>query len=96
MIYHITSYDQWQAQKTTKHFIAESLQSEGFIHAWSYDQIPGVLERYFKARIDLIILEVDERMLTSILKYESGPTGELFPHIYGAIDTAAVVSTERV
>ena len=94
MIYHITTQADWKQQMSAEAFTAQSLAVEGFIHTCSRDQIPGVLERYFKSKTDLVVLEIDESKLASEVKYEAGPTGELFPHVYGLIGREAITAVE--
>jgi len=46
---------------------------------------------------DLVLLHVDEEQLTSPLVYEQLPgMPEVFPHVYGPINLAAVVRTEQL
>lgn len=94
MIYHITTEADWKEQMSAQTFTSPSLAVEGFIHACSRDQIPGVLDRYFKSKTNLVVLEIDEHKLGSELKYEAGPTGESFPHIYGLIERDAITAVE--
>jgi uncharacterized protein (DUF952 family) len=94
MIYHITTEADWMQQMSAQTFTSPSMAVEGFIHACSRDQIEGVLDRYFKSRTNLVVLEIDVQKLGSELKYEASPTGELFPHIYGVIEREAITAVE--
>jgi uncharacterized protein (DUF952 family) len=52
--------------------------------------------RYYAGRDDVVLLEIDESKLTAPLVVEPSPsTGDLFPHIYGPIDRAAVVAVHE-
>ena len=97
MIYHITTNTAWQAALLKEYYETESLFAEGFIHNSSLQQVAGVLDRYYKNATDLILLHIDESKLTSPLKYELAPSvNELFPHIFGPINTDAVVDVETI
>ncbi|MBU3715299.1 MAG: DUF952 domain-containing protein, partial [Ferruginibacter sp.] len=82
MIYHITSRKNWDNSLEKGYYEAESLLTEGFIHASTNNQVAGVLERYYKGQTDLLKLHIDESKLSVPLKYELAPSvNELFPHI---------------
>ena len=97
MIYHITTNTAWQAALLKGYYETTSLFAEGFIHNSSLQQVAGVLDRYYKNATDLILLHIDESKLTFPLKYELAPSiNELFPHIFGPINTDAVVDVETI
>lgn len=97
MIYHVTSLVEWEDAKTKGMYEAPSLQSEGFIHNSTREQVAGVLERYYKNKTGLVLLHIDEALLTAALKYELAPSvNEMFPHIFGPINIDAVVKTETI
>ena len=82
MIYHITTLSRWKASLIKGFHEADSLTSEGFIHASDSHQLKGVLERFYQDQKDLLLLHINETKLTSVLKYEMAPSvNELFPHI---------------
>jgi len=57
------------------------------------DQVSGVLERYYKGVTDLVLLHIDETLLSAELKYELSPSvNEEFPHLFGALNVEAVVN----
>lgn len=92
MIYHVITEEAWTSQQHADVIEAPSLQTEGFIHCCTDEQLAGVLFRYFKDQTGLLILEIDERELTSELKYEKSTNDEFFPHVYGPINKSAIVS----
>lgn len=92
MIYHVTTQAQWQQALAKGFFEEPSLHSEGFIHNSTETQVPGVIERYYKNKTDLVLLHIEETKLTAPLKYELAPSiNEMFPHIFGVINIDAVV-----
>ena len=48
MIYHVTTLSHWEQSLTQGYHEAESLATEGFIHASDGHQVKGVLDRYYK------------------------------------------------
>ena len=94
MIYHITTKTAWQQALQQGSYTAPSLAIEGFIHNCTEAQVAGVLERYYQGQPDLLLLHIEESLLTSPLQYELAPSVmETFPHIFGPINTDAVVKT---
>ncbi len=97
MIYHVVSQTKWQEALQQGFYEADSLALEGFIHTSKADQVAGVLERYYKGQNNLLLLHIDESLLTAPLKYELAPSvNEEFPHIYGALNIDAVIKTEKL
>ena len=102
MIYHITSRHEWTGAKAKGKYAAPSLNTEGFIHCSTISQVLPVANNFYKGQNGLILLVIDETLLSSTLKWEppsggappSGVAeGEMFPHIYGAINLNAVTQT---
>lgn len=95
MIYHVTNKNDWAKAKSLGFYEAASLATEGFIHNSTKEQVSGVLQRYYKNATDLVLLHIEESLLTAPLKYElAASVGELFPHIFGPINLEAVVKVE--
>ncbi|MBC7889498.1 MAG: DUF952 domain-containing protein [Ferruginibacter sp.] len=94
MIYHVVTKNRWQTALQQGYYEADSLAIEGFIHASKAAQVKGVLDRYYQNQQGLILLHIDETKLTAELKYELAPSvNEEFPHIFGRLNTAAVIKT---
>lgn len=92
IIYHVTTAEEWNVAKEEGFYKAPSLQSEGFIHCSQDHQVEGVLERYFAGKINLVKLVIDTDRLTSKYVFDWSPsTADTFPHVYGPINTNAVV-----
>ncbi len=71
-------------------FVAASLDKEGFIHAsGSEAQTLRVANRKFRGVPDLVALEISRAQLLAPVKDEFGGEQELFPHIYGPLNTGA-------
>jgi uncharacterized protein (DUF952 family) len=93
VIHHIAERVAWEASVAAGSYTVSSrgvsLADEGFIHCSFPDQVAGVLERHYQGVDDLVLLTIDESLLTSPVKVENG-----FPHVYGPIDIDAVVAVE--
>ncbi len=58
---------------------------DGFIHASTRDQLVKSANQFYSHASEVIAMEVDSTLISSILKYEPGASGTLYPHIYGAL-----------
>ena len=102
-IFHIATLADWtDAQASgayTTSTVGVTLEEEGFLHASREDQWEGVRARYY-ADVDepLVLLEIDTDLLEVPVIEESPAEGvtETFPHVYGALDPAAVVAVTRL
>ena len=92
IIYHVTTAANWKAAKQKGFYEHSSLKNEGFIHCSQDYQVAGVLERYFDGQTDLVKLVIDTDKLTSKFVFDWSPsTADTFPHVYGPINSDAVV-----
>ena len=89
-IFIIASKMAWAEAQIKGDYRSPSLQDEGFIHCSLIHQVLGVAERRFRGHQDLILLSIDESMVSAPIKYE-GREGNAFPHIYGPLNLSAVV-----
>lgn len=97
MIYHVVTTQNWQKALQQGFYEAASLAAEGFIHASKAEQVAGVLERYYKNQVNLLLLHIDETKLTAALKFELAPSvNEEFPHIFGRLNLDAVIKIETL
>ena len=105
MIFHLTEPARWRRSldegSHTGSTRGVELDAEGFIHCSTAEQWSGVIDRFYAGVPELVLLHVDESKLTAPLRWEavggaSDPDGELFPHVYGPIDLAAVIRVEIV
>ena len=97
MIYHVTTNENWSKALVNGYYEAPSLPTEGFIHMSKQEQVAGVLQRYYSGMKDLVLLHVDEALLSAPLKYEHSPSVQQeFPHVYGKLNLDAVVKVEHL
>jgi uncharacterized protein (DUF952 family) len=100
MIYHITSRSAWSEARDRGDYRADSLETEGFIHCSTEEQVIPVAHKYYLGASGLVLLVIEPALLESDLKWEPPaegappagvPEGDLFPHVYGPINLDAIV-----
>jgi uncharacterized protein (DUF952 family) len=97
LIYHITALKDWEAAQAAGSYRADSLQSEGFIHASTAAQVIHTANRYYQGQHGLILLAIDPAKVSVEIRYENLTGGEeRFPHLYGPLALDAVVRVEPI
>lgn len=94
-IYHIVLPEVWEKFKDKDFYASESLHIENFIHCSFKEQIETVLQRYYKDAERVLILEINTEKLAAKLVCETSTGGEIYPHIYGKINTNAIAEIEE-
>ncbi len=96
MLLHITTEDAWKAAAARGRYEAQSLIDEGFIHCSTVQQVTATANRFYAGREDLVLLSIDPDRLSAEVVFENTMGGEeLFPHVYGPIELAAVVDARE-
>jgi uncharacterized protein (DUF952 family) len=67
---------------------------DGFIHLSAPAQIAGTLAKHFKGQTDLVLIKLETEALGGALKWERSRGGDLFPHLYAGLPTAAARAVE--
>lgn len=92
LIFHLVKKNDWKEQKKESRYAPESLDSHGFIHCSSGDDIEGVANRLFKGEEGVLLIVINTTLIEPELKYEEDEeTGTRYPHIYGPLNLDAVV-----
>jgi uncharacterized protein (DUF952 family) len=100
LIYHIADRAEWDLARASGQYTRSSadktLAQEGFIHASQAAQVARTANKYYlDAPGELVLLVIDTSRLRALVRYEPVPGAELpFPHIYGPLNTDAVVAAE--
>jgi uncharacterized protein (DUF952 family) len=98
MIYHFCARSEWAAAQTAGEYTADTLATQGFIHCSTRAQAHIPANALAHGRTDLVLLSIDDSRLPKPAVWEAGdppdPGGMLFPHVYGPIPVAAVVSVD--
>lgn len=96
-IYHIALPNVWERFRGRPSYQPESLAKEGFIHCSYEHQIDAVLKRYYSRADKVLVLKIDTDKLRSKLVEEPSTGNDTYPHIYGRLNTDAIVEVrERV
>jgi uncharacterized protein (DUF952 family) len=94
-LYHITTSAAWNSAGTDSHpqrYTPPGFAAEGFIHCSTAELLPLAANAYFHGRTDLILLHIDAERVLVPIKYENLAGGkDLYPHIYGPLERAAVL-----
>ena len=96
LIYHITIRKAWDNSLERGAYHAESLNTVGFIHCSTREQLVGVANAFYRDVPDLVILAIDEDLADNV-RYEApaedgyASPEDRFPHVYGLISVEAVV-----
>ncbi len=96
-IYHIATAADWaQAQldgQYTTSTLGRTQSEEGFIHASTAAQVAPVANAFYRdAPGPLVLLVIDPDLVGPEIRYEHVPgQAEPYPHVYGPLDTGAVV-----
>lgn len=71
-----------------------TVDEEGFVHCSFEHQVAATSLRFYADVDDLLVLLIDEHRLTApVVAEQLDGAPEPFPHVYGALDLAAVVAT---
>ena len=96
VLLHLIEPVAWRAALTDGAVRPPSLDSVGFVHLSTPDQVHLPAQALFPGRRDLALLVVDPTRLTHPVRFEAGvpadPGGALFPHLYGPLPVQAVVA----
>ena len=95
VIFHITQREAWakrEEESAVEFYRPEEFPLEGFIHCSTRDQVIKVADTRFRGQSGLLLLSLDTNKVKAEIRYENLEGGqEMFPHIYGEINTDAVV-----
>ena len=99
MILHICPRDAWEKALAAGVYEGDTLATDGFIHCSTAQWVHMPATLRFRGRTDLLLLEIAEDRLPTPVVWEEGdpphPGGALFPHLYAALPTAAVVAVRE-
>ncbi|HTY75373.1 MAG TPA: DUF952 domain-containing protein [Candidatus Nanoarchaeia archaeon] len=91
VIFHIAKRERWERAMLEGVYRGDTLDSEGFIHCSTIQQIVKVANALFLAQKKLVLLCIATNKVQSEIRYEGTRSEELYPHIYGPLDLDAVI-----
>ncbi len=91
VIYKVLTRQQWQAFQASGKFAGAPIdRADGFMHFSAAEQVLETVAKHFPERDGLMIIEVDARHFGDELKWEASRGGQLFPHLYSALEIAHI------
>jgi len=91
VIFRIAPREEWERSRQDGAYRADTLETEGFIHCSTHEQLVWVANMFFRGQRGLVLLCIDPSRLRVEVRYEDTEGGEQFPHIYGPLHVEAVV-----
>ncbi len=101
-VFHLALAADWEEALRTGTYttstLGVTLEEEGFIHASRADQWEGVRARFYSGLTQPLVLLVIDTELLDVPVVEETPPGadETFPHLYGPLETSAVVEVRSL
>lgn len=92
MILHICTSAAWR-DVIDGQYRCSSLDTEGFIHCSTPEQVVEVADYLFRGQRGLILLVIDPEKVRPGILYEDAGNGKLYPHIYGPLNVGSVTRT---
>lgn len=89
-IFHICHSNDWNSAIDKGEYKPHSFDIDGFIHCSTCQQLLKVANIYYQNESNLKLIWIDPAKLIAPLKWEEND-GDVFPHIYGAINLSAVI-----
>lgn len=91
-VYKILSRADWEAALGAGRFDGSPVDArDGFIHLSTAAQAQETAARHFAGRSGLVLAGFDAAALGDALRWEPSRHGDLFPHLYAALDPALAV-----
>jgi uncharacterized protein (DUF952 family) len=92
IIYHLTPADYYNGLPADQPYRPREFDRDGFIHCTTGEERMLLVADTIYRRVpgEFLLLTIDERKVTSPVKYENSG-GILFPHIYGALNRDAIM-----
>ena len=94
-IYKVIDQAQWETAKAAGVFAGAAIDlQDGYIHFSTAEQVVETVRKHFAGQANLLLLSVDAETFGDDLKWEVSRNEQLFPHLYGTLDPAAVALEE--
>lgn len=88
MIFKIVGREDWDAASSMGVYSGSPDDvRDGFIHFSTAQQLAGTAARHFRNVHDLVLVAFDDERLGEALRWEPSRGGQLFPHLYGTLQT---------
>lgn len=92
-IYKICTRQEWAEAERCGEFAGSAVDiADGYIHFSTAQQVAETARRHFARQPDLVLVAVDTERLPEGLRWEESRGGDLFPHLYTTLPTAAAMN----
>ena len=90
-VYKILSRSEWRAAQVKGLFEGSAVDlKDGYIHLSTAAQAGETARLHFNGQDGLVLLTLDAEKLSEKIKWEPSRGGQLFPHLYGRLNTVDV------
>jgi uncharacterized protein (DUF952 family) len=87
VLYKIIDTASWHQAEVAGIFKGAAIDlKDGYIHLSTAAQVKETARLHFAGATNLLLVAIDEAVLSKDLKWEASRGGQLFPHVYGHID----------
>ena len=94
-VFKVCEKNEWEILKQKDFFEGSKIdKKDGFIHFSTSEQLRDTLEKYFKAKSQLYLLEVNTDSLD--LVWEVSRNKQKFPHLYAHLPLSAVTKVYKI
>lgn len=93
-ILHLCRPEEWERALASGDYRTESLETEGFIHCSTPEQIVATAQRHRKGQQGLLLLVINPERVVPEIRYEEAKNGDAYPHIYGPLNIDAVTAVK--
>jgi len=91
LLYKICKQADWhEAERRGSYAGSDDDRRDGYIHLSDAAQLAATAAKHFGGRDGLVIVAIDADRIAAKLKWEPSRGGALFPHLYAALDVAAI------
>ena len=94
-VFRVCAEDEWERAKNNEFFAgSKSDLRDGFIHFSTLEQLKETLDKHFKFKSPLYLLEVETDDLE--IECEISRNNQLFPHLYEPLPLSTVKNVYRI
>ncbi|WP_028951819.1 DUF952 domain-containing protein [Synechococcus sp. CC9616] len=98
-LFHLAIASDWQAAQANGSYCISTrgmhLEQVGYIHCSWEHQVADTHRRFYTDAGEVLLLEINTADVAAPLRADASPSGELFPHLYGALPLQAVSAANR-
>lgn len=95
LIFKVVDANQWADAQKRREFAGAAIDlQDGYIHFSTASQVRETVAKHFAGQTNLLLVGVDATKLGDLLRWEVSRGGEKFPHLYGKLSLADVISVD--